>query len=323
MDKSKLALGVALVAMIIAIAGALYSPSAPVGAGNPTYRGDIIIESAQVNDANNGLEFHASPSGSGFGNRIATVYQSGSNTDWFFQSRQNSDTWSTPFVIRGVNSAIGIGTTTPAYTLDTYAINATNYIARFHNNSQSSASDGLLIQTSSGNNSTLAFNVQTNIGSSFPSRFVITGVGNVGISTTTPLYKFYATAGTGNTDSGFALHPSGGGNRTTIIQNGDLSVITTNTQQSGPGVNLSLQSVVYGAGAFGNVGISTTTITDSKLHVNNTTATSTISATVVNGSTRSTTLGGRIILQDTSGGTCTEIYTKAGTITGKAITCPN
>jgi len=124
--------------------------------------------------------------------------------------------------------------------------------------------------------------------------------------------------GTGIGTPQFWIASNSGNSAKIIFDNTNLTI------DSGAGGNFNLQVAATTAltiNSSRNVGIGTTTPT-TNLQVNGTTATTTISATVVNGSTRSTTLGGRIILQDTSGGTCTEITTQSGVITGKAVTCP-
>jgi hypothetical protein len=82
------------------------------------------------------------------------------------------------------------------------------------------------------------------------------------------------------------------------------------------------QQTVFVVNNLGRVGVGLRVPT-AKVHVNDFTATSTIAASVVtDAGVRSTTKGGQIILQDASGGTCTEITAKAGVITAKAVTCP-
>jgi len=85
----------------------------------PTYRGNAIIETADVDAGVNGLEFMSSTSGAGFGHRLASVVSSGgTNVDFRIQSRQNSATWSNPFVIQGATGNVGIGTVSPNYQLE-------------------------------------------------------------------------------------------------------------------------------------------------------------------------------------------------------------
>lgn len=86
-------------------------------AAGATDKGHLIIESGQTDAATNGLEWKASTSGSGFGYRMATIYDGAANIDLRIQSRQSSAAWTPRLSILGVNGNVGIGTTTPAQKL--------------------------------------------------------------------------------------------------------------------------------------------------------------------------------------------------------------
>ncbi|MFA4906276.1 MAG: tail fiber domain-containing protein [Candidatus Margulisiibacteriota bacterium] len=85
-----------------------------VTGAEPTYHGLVAIDSGQTDAAANGLEFKSSAAGSGYGYRLATVYDGGSNIDFRIQGRQGSASWSPLMTIKGSNGNVGIGNTNPA-----------------------------------------------------------------------------------------------------------------------------------------------------------------------------------------------------------------
>jgi hypothetical protein len=89
------------------------------------------------------------------------------------------------------NGNVGIGTSNPIFTPQTpqslfhvYEHNSTNYAARIQNGSGSGM--GLLVRGSSGSGDPLLLHVQDN---NLADRFVVRGLGNVGIGTATPNSK--------------------------------------------------------------------------------------------------------------------------------------
>lgn len=81
-----------------------------------TNRGNLTLYSGQVDASTNGLEFKSSSAAAGFGFRIATVYDGGSNMDLKFQNRQNSASWTDIFKFAGSNGTMTVAasTATPA-----------------------------------------------------------------------------------------------------------------------------------------------------------------------------------------------------------------
>jgi hypothetical protein len=145
-----------------------------------TYRGKLIIESGQTDNASNGLEFKASAGASGYGYRLATVYPT-SGIDLRFQSRQNSATWSDVMTINTVGN-VGIGTTNPGYKLQVRP--ATDVNLGFGSN----AVGGLL---NVANDAASVVDLTTNaweyhFQSNGNERVTILNGGNVGIGTTGP-----------------------------------------------------------------------------------------------------------------------------------------
>lgn len=72
----------------------------------PTYPGHVTIESGQTDAASNGLEFMSATTGAGYGFRVATVYDGGSNIDFQLQRRANSAAWTNAFRVKGGTGAI-------------------------------------------------------------------------------------------------------------------------------------------------------------------------------------------------------------------------
>jgi hypothetical protein len=94
-----------------------------------TNKGYVTIESGQTDAASNGIELKASTSGSGYGFRLATIYDGASNIDFRLQSRQNSASWTSVLTVAGATGNVGIGMT-PSKALDaTGEIRATNIIS--------------------------------------------------------------------------------------------------------------------------------------------------------------------------------------------------
>lgn len=125
---------------------------------------------------------------------------------------------------------------------------------------------------------------------------------NLGIGTTSPIARLSIVASSTAGLSFFLLSSS------------------TNATQSTVGTVA--QQTVFVVNNLGHTGIGLRVPT-TRLHVNDYTATSTITASVVSDTgTRSTTRGGRLILQDVTGATCTEVTAKSGVLTAKAVTCP-
>ncbi len=89
--------------------------------GEPTYRGDVIINQSAVTEASTaGLEFkpdNSGPSSSGYGSRILNVFDGNNAYDLRFQNRTDSPTWSTKMTLTAAGN-VGIGTTGPLSKLD-------------------------------------------------------------------------------------------------------------------------------------------------------------------------------------------------------------
>lgn len=145
--------------------------------------------------------------------------------------------------------------------------------------------------------------------------FIIDAAGLVGLGTRTPTFPLDFEDAVGGKIELFSGYGFG-------LQAGVMQLYSTAvTTRIGLGYGLSgaFTEVLTVKGP--NVGVGTTTPAV-KFQVDGNTATSTIAATVVNGGTRSTTLGGRILLQDPSGGGCSEMTMQAGVPSYKIATCP-
>ncbi len=77
------------------------------------YPGHILVESGNVDHAPNGIEFKSSTGGSGYGYRLATIYDAVSAMNFCIQSRQNSANWSNILTIAGATGNVGIGNAAP------------------------------------------------------------------------------------------------------------------------------------------------------------------------------------------------------------------
>jgi hypothetical protein len=88
--------------------------------GEPTLRGDIIIDQTDNATGAGGLEFKTNQTSSGYGKRIVDYFDGSSSYNLQFQSRSNSATWSTIMTLANGGN-VGIGTTTPATTLHVVA----------------------------------------------------------------------------------------------------------------------------------------------------------------------------------------------------------
>ncbi len=84
--------------------------------GNPTYRGDVVIESTANNSGDNtsGLEFKPDPNANGYGSRILNILNAGGTAyDLRFQNRTASASWTTYMTLQAAGN-VGIGITNPA-----------------------------------------------------------------------------------------------------------------------------------------------------------------------------------------------------------------
>ena len=81
--------------------------------GEPTFRGDIIIEqSLTVEAGNGGLEFKTDGNVDGYGKRILDVFDGSSNYNLHFQSRGNSASWTSRMVMTNSGN-VGVGVNVP------------------------------------------------------------------------------------------------------------------------------------------------------------------------------------------------------------------
>lgn len=156
------------------------------GTAEATNKGIVQIGSGQANLADNGLEFKASSSGSGYGHRLATVYDGASNVDFYFQQRQGSPSWTTVGSIQGSSGFWGFGTTTPAG-----LVNIASTLPRLYISDTDSATNNKhwFMENNAG---VLSFGTTTDGLSVSNSRGLsITNGGFVGVNSTSPLSQLY------------------------------------------------------------------------------------------------------------------------------------
>jgi hypothetical protein len=81
--------------------------------GEPTYRGDVIINQGGVAASGvGGLELKCDNASAGYGARVMLAYDGGSAYDLLFQNRNNSASWSSRLTIASTGN-VGVGTTAP------------------------------------------------------------------------------------------------------------------------------------------------------------------------------------------------------------------
>ena len=127
------------------------------------------------------------------------------------------------------NGNVGIGTTTPVYTLDVYASVNSTYAAQILNNSSAGSGLSVIAGGNPGNGSNKLLSLKDG-GSN--EKFTVLDNGNVGIGTSAPGYKLHVSGGTirgelGSTGVSAAF--LGGGSNLQIYHNSGSSVYFWNT----------------------------------------------------------------------------------------------
>lgn len=175
-----------------------------------TNRGNLTIFSGQTDAATNGLEFKASTGGSGYGFRVATVYDGASNMDLKFQGRQASASWTDMFKFAGASgqftclAPMGYGTgvggaatqgtsRTTTVVLNTVcgaitlfsAAGSTSYQTFTVTNSKVAATDTIIVNQKSGTDKNIVLVTRVAAGA-FDITFATTG----GTTTEQPVFNF-------------------------------------------------------------------------------------------------------------------------------------
>jgi len=154
--------------------------------------------------------------------------------------------------------------------------------------------------------------------------------GNVGIGSTTPFGRFSIQGKAGSTTDVFVVASSSNANYMTIKSSGETG-FGSSTPFGTFSINAASQSVgqptfVVGSSTktdftvqqSGKASFGTSTVsTNSNLTVNDAAATTTVFIR-----SGSTVLGGRLVIEDVSGTTCTELTTNAGVVSSKVVSCP-
>jgi hypothetical protein len=276
--------------------------------GEPTYRGNIIIESLQTNNATNGLEFKSSSGGNGYGWRQSTVYDNAADIDFYFQYRSNNASWtSTPVVIKGVNGNLGIGTINPTYKLESVSsssqlhagpTNATSGLIVNFTDTAFNRSATLSNPNIDGTGGGVAFFIENN---SEYTGIYVDNFGNPSFRTTrsaTPLSIRSA---------GDITLSSGNAEKVRITSTGNVLVGSS----SSTGTASQLLQVTGGAYVSGSVGIGTTN-PQYKLHV--------IGDTLVSGVITATTFFGNLTGYASTAGISTNVIGGIGSITQLQVT---